>query len=120
MTKVLVYEDDKTMLNLLNTLLELEGYHVIPFSGQSQEKLLISLTYEKPEVLLLDVHLHHLNGIDILKSIRQNQEHNGLKIIMTSGMDVSGECLSSGADGFLLKPFMPDELISMIQNHSVK
>jgi CheY-like chemotaxis protein len=115
MPKVLLIEDDKIMTSLLKTLLEIEGFQAGEFNGQEQAFLEAAIDQEKPDLILLDVHLRRMNGFDILQRIRTSQKYRGIKVLMTSGMDVRGKCLESGADGFILKPYMPDDLIRIIQ-----
>ena len=69
-----------------------------------------------PDLILMDVHLRHLNGIDVLESLRKEPELDGVKVLIASGVDMTGRSLQAGADGFILKPFMPDELIEKIKN----
>jgi DNA-binding response OmpR family regulator len=115
----MLLEDDQTMLALLKTLLELEGFNVVQWIDQTQENFLSYLLDEKPDILLMDVHLRNTNGMNVVQSIRNNHEFKDLRIIMTSGMDLAEKCLSSGANAFIMKPFMPDELISAIQKQSI-
>src|SRR5271157_570949 len=110
MKKVMLVEDDLTMRSLLKTLLELEGYKVI-VKGEGEENVIIELLrQEKPNVLILDVFLHHANGMSLLHKIRHATDIQDTTILMTSGMDVKDQCLENGANGFLLKPYMPDQL----------
>lgn len=113
--KVLLAEDDKTMLQLLKALLEIEGFQVICLPSPAVN-LLELLSEEMPNYLLLDVHLHHTNGLEILNQIRKNPKMDRLKIIMTSGQDYSEQSKLSGADSFLMKPYMPEELISLLKH----
>ena len=115
MYKILLIEDDATMRQLLKTLLELESYEVILAATNNDELLLKSIYDSKPDALLLDVHLRGINGIDILTKLRSDSELNTLVIIMTSGMDVADVCLRNHADGFLLKPYMPNDLLTMLR-----
>ena len=115
MKKVMLCEDDITMLRLLITLLEMEGYQVTKVEGLSKADLMEKLTVEKPDLLLMDVHLRQVNGLDLLQALRQNSIFTNLRIIMTSGMNLKEECLKNGANAFIMKPFMPDELITTIQ-----
>ena len=116
MTKIMLCEDDPTMSSLLTTLLEYEGYNVldhedcIDFDG-----LLEVIRRENPDIILLDVHLRQLNGFDLLRMIRKDTELRQPRILMSSGMDMGMESHVEGADGFLLKPYMPEELIKKIQ-----
>jgi CheY-like chemotaxis protein len=115
MDKILVVEDDATMISLLQTLLQMEGFQVVTADQGNQEGILAAIEREKPALTLVDVHLRQVSGLDILKAVRQDQELKDIKIIMSSGMDFSAECFEAGADNFILKPYMPDELIKMIR-----
>jgi DNA-binding response OmpR family regulator len=115
MTKIYLVEDDVTMLSLLQTLLALEGFQVGSSSGKEPTQLLNSLREEKPGLLILDVHLRQQSGMEILKRVRQDEQLTQLRIIMTSGMDMRHQCITAGADDFILKPYMPDDLIHIIR-----
>ena len=62
----------------------------------------------------MDIYLNKLSGLDILKEIRSKPELLTTKIIISSGSDMKDFCVSNGADGFIQKPYMPEELIKMI------
>lgn len=113
--KVILIEDDGNMLCLLQTLLELEGFQVIHYDDGTLEGILTAMHAEKPSLALIDINLPHINGLNLLKRIRQDAGLNGMRVLMSSGMDYSSECLCEGADDFILKPFMPDDLIRAIQ-----
>lgn len=115
MPKILIAEDDQTMVSLLTTLLKMEGFEVV--SLESHEDVPSAVIHEKPDVLLTDVHLGEQNGMEIVSSIRQKGELPQMKIVMTSGMDMENECLERGADHFLLKPFMPDDLLRVLKSY---
>ena len=113
MPKVLLAEDDHTMVSLLKTLLKMEGFEVVALDVNSDVP--VAVQREKPDVLLMDVHLGKQSGMDIVRSIRGDPTLAGVRIVMTSGMNVKDECLRSGANHFLLKPFMPDDLIKVLR-----
>jgi DNA-binding response OmpR family regulator len=115
MIKVSLIEDDATMISLLKTLLEFEGFEVVEMADDTLENVLAALYKENPEVALMDVNLHKLNGMDLLRALRKNQDMDRIKVIMCSGMDMREDCLSAGASDFMLKPYMPDELIAAIR-----
>ena len=113
--KVMLIEDDRTMRAILKTLLELEHFNVSSWNGQAGEEIISQIRAEHPEVLLLDVHLRSISGIDILRQIRADLELSTMNVLMTSGMDLKDQCMEAGANGFLLKPYMPDDLIQLIR-----
>lgn len=113
MPKVILIEDDTTMLSLLRTIMEMEGYQVKE-AGPEQD-IIPFLHQERPDLVLLDVHLKEVNGLDILEKIRRENGLSGTRVLMSSGMDFKETCLESGADDFILKPYMPDELLGKME-----
>jgi DNA-binding response OmpR family regulator len=115
--KILLAEDDTTMVSLLKTLLKMEGFDVVALSDD--EDVPAAVRSEKPAVLLLDVHLSHQSGLNILDALRSQSDTASLPVIMSSGANLRDECMMHGADGFLLKPYMPDDLITMLK-HAIR
>ena len=113
MAKVLLAEDDATMVSLLKTLLKLEGYEVQALDVNSDVPAVVER--EKPHALFMDVHLGGQSGMEILDVIRKQKELSDVRIVMTSGLNVKDECINRGANAFLLKPFMPDDLIRALK-----
>ena len=112
-TKILLAEDDATMVSLLKTLLKLEGFDVVALPADADVPA--AVRNEKPDVLLLDVHLLHQSGLSILQSLRSSQDTAGVRVVMSSGANVKEECMTHGANGFLLKPYMPEDLITILK-----
>ena len=112
--KILLAEDDAIMVSLLKTLLNMEGFDVVALFSDSDVPN--AVRSEKPDILLMDVHLATQNGLDILDQIRSAQDISSVRVLMSSGSNVKDECMKHGADGFLLNPYMPDELITILKN----
>jgi CheY-like chemotaxis protein len=116
--KVMLVEDDATMQAVLRTLLEIEGFQVALSSARHHlDEMIQSIRDANPDVLLLDVHLRELSGIDVVNLIRKDPQIGKMRVIMTSGMDVKDQCMAAGADDFVLKPYMPDELIKKLHGN---
>ena len=118
MPKVMLIEDDATMIGLLKTLLGIEGYEVVAFEGG--EDVLQAVRREKPDAILLDVNLKNfgisdITGFDLLREMRLDNDVKDISIIMSSGMNYEQESKDAGADGFVLKPYMPDDLLELIK-----
>jgi CheY-like chemotaxis protein len=113
MEKILLAEDDATMVSLLKTLLKMEGYEVIALDVNAD--VAAAVQREKPHALFMDVHLGGQSGMKILEAIRKNHETANVRVVMTSGLNMKDECLRGGANAFLLKPFMPDDLIHALK-----
>ena len=115
MLKVLLADDDPTMISLLTTLLGMEGFQVAAMPDQNADLIEIIRT-EKPDALLVDIYLGSQNGLDLVRKIRQMDDFKDIKIIMASGIDRTEECLAAGANAFLLKPYMPDDLFKHLKS----
>jgi DNA-binding response OmpR family regulator len=115
MFKVMLIEDDQTMVSLLTTLLNLEGFLVKAPMNNHMDGYLHAILEERPQIALVDVNLHTGSGLDLVREIRREPEISETRILMSSGMNLQEECIQAGADGFILKPFMPDDLVKMIR-----
>lgn len=113
MAKILLAEDDPTMISLLKTLLKMEGFEVVAIDVDADVPSMV--LQEMPDAIFMDVHLSGKNGLQILESIRKNQDFANIRIVMTSGLNMREECLSRGASAFLMKPFMPDDLLNVLK-----
>jgi CheY-like chemotaxis protein len=102
-----------TMVSLLTTLLKMEGFAVVALRPDADVPA--AVRKEKPDVLLLDVHLMHQSGFEILDDIRNSEDIANTRVVMSSGSNVREECIYHGANGFLMKPYMPDDLITILK-----
>src|SRR5262245_12122438 len=107
MPKILLAEDDPTMVSLLKTLLKMEGFEVVALEASAD--IPAAVKNEQPDSMLMDVHIGKQNGLDVVQTLRTDPANENLRIVMTSGLNVKDECLRRGANHFLLKPFMPDD-----------
>jgi CheY-like chemotaxis protein len=115
MRKVLLADDDFTMVALLKTLLDMEGYQVATLLDK-KGNIMENIRREKPDVLLIDIFLGNRNGMDVVRQIRETPDMKDLKIVMVSGIDKTEECLAAGANAFLLKPYMPEALFDLLRS----
>ena len=112
----MLIEDDANMFSIVKMFLEFEGYKVVQWeNGERIDDILIQLHSERPDLVLLDVNLRHLNGFDILHQMRSDPTLSDVRVLMSSGMDMTYKSQREGANGFILKPFMPDELVDKIK-----
>jgi CheY-like chemotaxis protein len=116
MKKIMLVEDDATMLGLLHILLEMEGFSVVNLQDDNPDQFIQGIRQEQPVLILMDVHLRQMNGFDLLRKIKEEPEFKEMKVLMSSGIDFQDECEQAGADGFILKPYMPDQLIQRIHS----
>lgn len=116
MPKVALIEDDAVMLALLQTLMEYEGFETVQLDGMGKVGDIVDLLRrERPDLILMDVHLRQINGLDLLRELRKDPLLQAVRVIISSGMELSSESSLEGADGFILKPYMPDDLVARIR-----
>lgn len=116
MSKILVVDDEKDIVELISYNLEKEGFPVLKaYDGEAA--LRITKT-QKPDLVILDLMLPGISGIDICKALRNNPETAGLPIIMvTAKSDETDKIigLEIGADDYITKPFSVKELVARVR-----
>ncbi|MBO0994368.1 response regulator transcription factor [Bacillus sp. SD088] len=112
---ILVIEDDQMIRNLIKVYLEKDGYEVIE-AADGQEGKVAFLTHH-PCLIILDLMLPKLSGEEFCKWVK-TQAANEVSIIMLSAktkIDEKINGLKIGADDYLTKPFVPDELLAHVE-----
>ena len=110
---ILIIEDDKSVQQLIRMYLINDGFEVI-FSMDGEDGLNKTLT-ENPDLVLLDLNLPKIDGIEVCKKIR---ESSNIPIIMvTARIDELERLdgLENGADDYITKPFSPRELVARVK-----
>lgn len=113
MPRVMVIDDDATMVSLLSMLLQMEGFEVC--QSPAHDSILEGIRAQRPDVVLMDVFLPGADGIKVLGQLRASADLASAVVVMTSGMDLESRCLAAGANAFLLKPYTPEQLISKLK-----
>ena len=116
MKNIMLIDDDPTMRLLLKTLLNMEGFATSEWDGA--KSIYDQIKNVRPDIVLLDVNLRGVNGIEALKEIRQDPALNQVRVIVSSGIDYTETAKKEGADEFLLKPYMPNDLINLLHEKS--
>ena len=116
MTRVLLVEDDKNLSFILKSSLEqmIGGYEVLSVANGKDG--LDMLTKENFDVIVSDVEMPVMDGVTMVKHIRKN--HPSLAIIFITGLTTARDVINgyqAGADFYIKKPFLPEELDAHIQ-----
>jgi CheY-like chemotaxis protein len=112
---VLICDDDPLIAELLSHRLAGRGYRVgVAADGQ---EALASVAREAPDAILLDAMMPMVDGTEVLRRIRADPAFSGTRIIMLTARKQERdivEALELGADDFVVKPFIPEELLSRL------
>ena len=113
MTKVLVVDDDTNICEVIDMYLKSSGYDTkIANDGKAAKELFVEC---KPDLVLLDMMLPNIDGIDVLKWIRKDSATP--VIMLTAKGDTFDKVLALelGADDYVVKPFEPKELLARVK-----
>ncbi len=113
-TKVLIVDDEQSIVNLIRLNLKLEGYDTIcAYSGREAVE---AYAVHKPDIVLLDINLPDINGYDVLRAI-QEQDRSAAVIFLTASDKRLNKILGLelGADDYITKPFDNKELVLRVK-----
>jgi two-component system, OmpR family, alkaline phosphatase synthesis response regulator PhoP len=113
MAKILVIDDEPSIVNLVTAYLKPEGYEV--YTAEDGNSGLKAARAFKPDLIVLDLMLPGLDGLQVLSQLRR--ESNVYVILLTAKTEETDRIvgLSVGADDYVSKPFSPRELVARIQ-----
>ena len=110
---MLVVEDDADIASVLRRSLDKEGYEV-RVAGDGEAALVESGNFE-PDAVVLDLGLPRLDGVEVLRRLREDGDVPVLILTARDGLESRVEGLDSGADDYLVKPFERDELLARLR-----
>ena len=117
MSKILIVDDEQDIVELVSYNLEKEGFKTVKASdGEAAIRLVKT---QKPDLIILDLMLPKMNGLDVCRALRGNPETANLPIIMLTakGDEVDKIIgLENGADDYITKPFSVKELIARVRS----
>src|SRR6201997_3645084 len=111
--KVLVVDDERPIRKLLRTGLATQGYEILE---APDGKTSIELLAQKPDMVILDLGLPDIQGLDLLRQIRAQREDVPIVVLSSRGDETAKvEALDLGADDYVTKPFGMEELLARIR-----
>lgn len=117
--KVLVCDDERHIVRLIQVNLERQGYQVV--TAYDGKEGLEKIRAEKPNLVVLDVMMPYMDGFEVLKSLRREPETENLPVIMLTAKAQDKDVFEGyhyGADMYLTKPFNPMELVTFVKRIS--
>ena len=111
---ILICEDDDNLRLLMRVMIG-AGYTMLE-AGDGDEALALAAEH-RPDLILLDLMMPRMSGLDVLRRLRSDVSVDGTHIIVMSAWPDSREAsLEAGADRYLQKPFEPDELTRIVES----
>ena len=112
---ILVVDDDPVIQKLLSVNFEMEGYRVV--TASDGEEALDRVLSEAPAVVVLDVMMPMVDGIEVLRRIRANPGMGSTPVLLLSAKAQAKDIedgMAAGADAYLTKPFEPLDLLDRV------
>ena len=116
MKKILIVDDSMTMVRMMQSVLEKEGYSAIGISDPSQIEQTIDIV--SPSLILLDVVMPERNGFQVCRSLKNSQAYKSIPIIVVTSKSTQSDRFwaeQQGANGYIVKPFAPGDLLKEVR-----
>ena len=114
--RVLLVDDDPSIVQMTTMLLERAGYNVR--SAHSGEEALLRIEEEEPDLIVLDWMLPKVSGIEVCRRLRGREATRQLPILMVTARGEERDRVrgfDTGADDYLVKPFSPIEMMARVR-----
>ena len=118
MKKILIIDDETSILDTMKIILEAEGYEVVTYDSPPT---LAQINHVKPDIIFLDLLLKGTNGKAVCLNLKGNEITKDIPVIMISAhtkpmlLEAANSC---GAEGYLTKPFDIDVLYETVKKHT--
>lgn len=116
--KILYIEDNDQNLYLVTFILENRGYEV--FSARDGQEGIDLAAAIKPDLILLDIQLPHMDGYAVARHICNNPELAAIPIVAVTSYAMAGDrdkALNAGCSGYIEKPINPDTFMQQVEQH---
>jgi len=116
--KILIVDDELDYLNIAARLLEGVGYSVMKAATGAEG--LAKATAGRPDLIVLDIGLPDISGLDVNIQLKKNPATSSVPVLLftvRSELDLVKKSLASGAVGYVIKPFDPDQFLRAVANH---
>lgn len=116
MSKILILDDDQDLLSIVKSLLRKKGFDVLTFVDW--RKAWENIKRNKPSLIILDVFLKGMDGMDVCKKLKSTSSTRNIPIIMFSSYPNIAETAIAefGADEFIAKPFEVNDMVRKISD----
>ena len=120
MTRILVVDDEREVREVVKTTLEENGYQVEEATNgvEAYAAAADAAVAEKPDLIVLDLMLPHLNGFEVLEKLKENPQTSYIPVVILSARGQTQDetrALRSGATDYMTKPWSADELADRVR-----
>jgi two-component system chemotaxis response regulator CheY len=118
MSKAMVVDDSRTIRIIIRRILIELGYEVCEASNGIEALKVLETEKTAVKLVLADWNMPEMNGLELVKRLRQNPEYSSLKVLMVTTeteMDQMASALEAGANEYVMKPFTKDILIEKLE-----
>lgn len=113
--RILAVDDSCSMRQMVRAALEVDGHHVR--EAQNGEEALQALEAEPADLVITDLYMPQMDGLTLLRAIRERAEHRFTPVLLLTtehGEEMKQRGRASGATGWLVKPFQPEQLRQVV------
>ena len=114
--RILTVDDSKTMRDMVTFTLKQAGFDV--FEACDGQDALDKLKSDSADVVITDINMPNMNGVELVKNLRANPDYRSTPILVLTTESEKGkkeEGKAAGATGWIVKPFDPEKLVSVVQ-----
>ncbi len=116
MSTILIVDDEPSIRSLVRDCLELEGHEIV--EAADGPSALDAVASDNPDLMVLDIMMPGMSGLDVLRALRRERSGSGLPIILLTAAaddDTTWAGWTAGASVFLPKPFDPNHLLDWVE-----
>jgi twitching motility two-component system response regulator PilH len=114
--KILICDDSPAEIRLMQAVLDKAGYWSVAINDATQIERTIE--NEHPNLILLDVVMPQRNGFQVCRDLKGNADYNRIPVVMVTSKDGQSDkfwAQQQGADGYVVKPYTPEQLLAAVQ-----
>jgi len=114
---ILIAEDEKDMADILSIRFEINGYQAV--TAKDGEEAMRKTREMKPDLMILDLMLPKIDGFEVCRTLKSDNDHKDLPIIILSALDQQEDrekAIKNGADAYFIKPFDLELLLNKIKS----
>ncbi|MFL5319460.1 MAG: PleD family two-component system response regulator [Myxococcaceae bacterium] len=119
--KVIIVDDDRETREMLATALEMDGFQVV--TAANGLRLISSLHLQRPDVILLDVNMSWIDGFELCRAVRRNEQFRDIPVVFVSARTSRGDRergIEVGASDYFVKPVDLDHLVGRLRELSMQ